>query len=186
MKQYKFFTLVVLLIGSLYAYAQNDDFNPATPAEPMRFKVTLSASEPGINAVLKGAAEYTYGTPAQISQQAPNGYEFLYWTLNGEQYSTRSSFTYTVQGNAEFVAVYNKVKEVYTITFVDRQGEVLWTGPVVEGSAAPAPAAPRVEGYAFYRWSQSISHITGSATIRPIYVPIQNDGKASFVALPCE
>lgn len=54
-----------------------------------------------------GAGRYEAGSSVWVETYANNGYTFLYWTLNGEQYTTESSFYYTMGSeDVAFVAVY--------------------------------------------------------------------------------
>lgn len=73
--------------------------------------ITVSVSPEGAGAAYGGGA-YAPGASRQISTSANTGYTFLYWTLNGEEYTaagTEMSFYYTVgDEDVAFVAVYKK------------------------------------------------------------------------------
>lgn len=47
------------------------------------------------------------GTKLVIGAKAYDDWHFVKWTLNGEDYSTDEQFTYTVTGDAAFVAVFD-------------------------------------------------------------------------------
>ena len=86
----------------------NPPFNPTNPPEPQENiyrAVTVSAS-PADVAYTSGSGKFTEGSKTTIRYSRRNSnYTFSHWTLNGEEYSTSSSFTYTM-GNTEaaFVA----------------------------------------------------------------------------------
>lgn len=112
----KLLSILLLALAALSASAQ-DDFNPTLPGEPnARYKVTVGVSELSAGSVY-GAGSYVTGenitiskSDAWFSAESEVFYRFLYWTLNGEEYSTESSFTYTVgTENVNFVAVYEKI-----------------------------------------------------------------------------
>ena len=90
-------------------------FNPTNPPEPQEnyyYDVTVATSPANV-AYTYGAGKYLEGTNRSISYSLRNSnYKFSHWTLNGEHYSTSSSFTYTIaSGDANFVAHF-----VYTPT----------------------------------------------------------------------
>ena len=58
---------------------------------------------------------------------------------------------------------------VFTVTFVDKDGKTLKTEDVEYGSAATAPAAPAVEGYHFTGWSAAFDKITSDLTVKAQY-----------------
>ena len=61
-------------------------------------------------------------------------------------------------------------KEVYTVTFLDINGEVIEAQQVEAGSAAIAPTAPEVENYAFYEWDQDFDSVYFDLEIQALYI----------------
>ena len=110
----KMMTVVLLLLGSTPAlYAQ---FNPTNPPEPdagkpeeviTYYTVTISAS-PATAATVPSGGKFTTGSSKYVySTRKNSNYRFSHWTLNGEYYSDKSSFTYTIETfDADFVAHY--------------------------------------------------------------------------------
>ncbi len=83
------------------------DWNPSNPPEPSaKYKITVSSS-PNF-AYTSGTGWYSQGQQVWIYSSAySTNYKFKYWTKNGVEYSTQSSFDYTVESeNTNFVAVY--------------------------------------------------------------------------------
>lgn len=131
-------TILLLALAALTANAQ-DDFNPTLPGEPnAKYKVTVGISNAAAgNAYLQdhvywnwmdkasfstGETISVFKDDAWLSPDATEYYQFKYWTLNGAQYSTESSFEYTVgQENADFVAVYEVMDpdEVTSKVFIE-------------------------------------------------------------------
>ena len=102
--------LLLILRSTPALYAQFNPTNPPEPQENIYYNVTVSAS-PAAAAYTYGTGKYLEGTNRSISYSLRNSsYRFSHWTLNGERYSDKTSFTYKVAaGDAAFVAhfVYN-------------------------------------------------------------------------------
>ena len=99
-------TVLLLVLGSAPSlYAQFNPTNPPEPQENYYYNVTVATSPANV-AYTYGAGKYLEGTNRSISYSLRNSsYKFSHWTLNGEHYSTSSSFTYKIAaGDAAFVA----------------------------------------------------------------------------------
>jgi len=96
--------LLVFQTGSSTAMAQDDWENPPEPSVKYKVKVSVSPADAG---KASGAGSFLPSASTTISTSKVDGYDFLYWTKNGVQYSTSTSFNYTVEPeNVNFVAVY--------------------------------------------------------------------------------
>ncbi len=103
--------LLLFFLYPLFAFAQQNDFNPADPAEPVTpvfyYPLTV-ACDPDVAGYASGAGNYAPGTTLTVSTSAQSGFAFSYWTLNGERIDDPASFSYTtVAGPMAFVAHYN-------------------------------------------------------------------------------
>ncbi len=58
---------------------------------------------------------------------------------------------------------------VYTVTFVDINGNVLETQQIYKGLSAKAPTAPQMPDQVFSGWSVDITNIQGNITVSPVY-----------------
>ena len=58
---------------------------------------------------------------------------------------------------------------VYTVTFVDKDGNTLKTENVEYGNAATAPSAPSVTGYHFTGWDKAFDNVTSDLTVKAQY-----------------
>lgn len=99
--------LLVLVAGSVGVQAQvNPDDWPNPPEPALNYKVTVGVTPAGAG-YPSGAAKLPKGGTTTITTSDVADFKFRYWTLNGTQYTTNRSFTYTVTNqDAHFVAVY--------------------------------------------------------------------------------
>ena len=75
-----------------------------------------------------------------------------------------------VTSDLEVKAIYEKTEtEKYTVTFKDKDGNVLKTIEVAKGASATAPTAPSVEGYTFKGWDQEFNNVTSDLEVKAIY-----------------
>ena len=96
MKRIRYLSLLMLLLGSISAWGQ-DDFNPSSPPEPgqppMKLEVTVM---PGDAGSVSGTGRYVEGTQVSLRAYTNTGFRFVCWTnSSGEELSTSASFTYT-------------------------------------------------------------------------------------------
>ena len=96
MKRIRYLSLLMLLLGSISAWGQ-DDFNPSDPPEPgqppMKLEVTVTPSEAGS---VSGTGRYVEGANVNLQAYVNTGFRFVSWTNSkGEELSTSTSFTYT-------------------------------------------------------------------------------------------
>ena len=91
------------------------EWNPDLPGEPsdiekmLKYNINVSANEE-MAGIVSGAGYFEYGKSITISTSPNAGYTFVKWTKNGEDFNTKSSFSYTVAGeDVDFVAVYEEI-----------------------------------------------------------------------------
>ena len=72
------------------------------------------------------------------------------------------------------------VEQTFTVTFVDKDGNILKEQIVKKGESATAPEAPEIEGFTFSGWSGSFENVTADVTITAVYT---ENGKAVYVDL---
>lgn len=63
----------------------------------------------------------------------------------------------------------------YTVTFKDKDGNILKEETVKEGESATAPTAPTLEGYTFKGWDQEFDEITKDLVVTALYEEIKVD-----------
>lgn len=59
----------------------------------------------------------------------------------------------------------------YTVTFHDRNGEVISANEVLQGDSAVTPQAPEVEGYTFIGWDDDTTNVQANRTVTAQYKP---------------
>lgn len=97
---------LLVLLGAATAFAScPGDYNPGNPPEPnAMFKITTATED---NAYTSGDGWYSQGSEISIGTSSYNeNYQFGYWLKNGQRYTDEQWFTYRVEENAEFKAVY--------------------------------------------------------------------------------
>ena len=82
-----------------------DDFNIS---ELPTYTITASAS-PTAGGSVSGGGTYIQNSTCTLTATANSGYTFVNWTKNGTQVSTNASYTFTVTGNAEYVAHFEEI-----------------------------------------------------------------------------
>ena len=97
MKRIRYLSLLMLLLGSISLWGQ-DDFNPSSPPEPgqppMKLEVTVSPSEAG-SVSMSGTGRYVTGASVSLHAYTNKGFRFVNWTNSaGEELSTSTSYTY--------------------------------------------------------------------------------------------
>lgn len=164
---------------------------------------TITATNSPSNAgVITGAGSYNYGQTCTLVATPNAGYHFVRWTNSGgTQVSTNATYSFTVSGDASYIAVYEL--NSYTITVnrsPDIGGSVSGAGTYSHGDTVSLTASP-ASGYAFLGWFDSTGtsrvssanpltftatqNITYVAVFIPVYtVEVEYDntqGTCSFV-----
>lgn len=74
----------------------------------------------------------------------------------------------------EYVTPEDVNTNIYTVTFVDKNGEIIETQKVLSNQSAIAPIPPVYEGLAFNGWNKPITNITEDTTIQATYIEGNN------------
>ena len=106
--------------------------------------------------VLKSESVPEGNSATPPSDPSRNGYVFKGW--NG---------TYTnISSNVDITAIY---KKLYTVQFLNWNGDLLKSENVEEGKSATAPSDPSRTGYTFTGWDKSFSNVQSDLTITAQY-----------------
>lgn len=70
------------------------------------------------------------------------------------------------------ITLYADLTHYYTVTFLDRDGNILKVEDVDEGESAPAPVAPSVTGHSFDGWDVAFDNVTDDITVTALYSPL--------------
>ncbi|MCQ2302990.1 MAG: T9SS type A sorting domain-containing protein [Bacteroidales bacterium] len=140
---------------------------------------TISTSaNPTAGGSVSGAGTYNYGSTCTLTATANTGYTFTRWTKNGSSVSTNPTYSFTVTGNASYVAVFSQ--NSYAISASANPtagGSVSGAGTYNYGSTCTLTATANT-GYTFTRWTKNGS----SVSTNPTY-SFTVTGNASYVAV---
>ena len=89
-----------------------------------------------------------------------SGYIFVGWSHNGNN----------ITADTTIKAKYKKSdSKLYTVTFVDRENNVISSQKVAFGESANAPQAPEIKGYKFDKWLGNYSAVCNNVLIKAKY-----------------
>lgn len=144
----------ILVLVAAAGIVRAEDFNPENPPEPMaQHKVTVSATPAEATSSISLGGSYAVGKQITISVTAATGYRFLYWTLNGEQYSTNRSFTYTVEDHdVDFIAHLAK-NPVLSVSVTPSEAGSAYGGGSYEPGSNRRVYTYGNNGYTFLYWT---------------------------------
>ena len=105
MKQHFFMVITMLLLSTIGAWADYDPQNPPDPYASYLLSVSVFPPEAGF---VSGGGYFEKEEQISLNTSPCEGYEFLYWTCNGERISSARSFVYTMPEQfVSMVAVYS-------------------------------------------------------------------------------
>ena len=117
------------------------------------YTITVAA-DPTMGGTVSGGGTFTYGQDCTVTATTNEGYTFHHWLENGNVVSTQASYTFTVTGNRNLVAIFTP--HVYTIFAVPSPpegGNAEGSGSYDYGQTCTVVATPN-EGYDFINWTE--------------------------------
>ena len=87
-------------------------YTVAGATEPVKYTVTVKAE----NGTVEGAGEYEEGAEATLTATANEGYEFVNWTVEGTEVSTKNPYKFNVTADVEVVANFKEAAVVEPTT----------------------------------------------------------------------
>lgn len=110
---------------------------------------------------------------AAVAPTAPavEGFEFTGWDKSFDN----------VSSDLEVNAVYEVEGTKYTVTFKDKDGNVISEVEVKEGKAATAPTAPEIEGYKFDKWDKPFDNVTTDLVVTAKYEKVGGCGNSASI-----
>ena len=143
----------------------------------------------------KGSGNYVEGESVTITANAPEtGKQFKEWTgvdgltfTEGSKSSSTAKFTMPAN-DVSVTATYEEIPasptELFTVTFVDGQGNTLKSETVEKGQAAKAPADPTREGFTFNGWDTDFSNVTSDLTVTAKWKENATPSEPTKIAVP--
>ena len=129
------------------------------------YTITATAN-PTNGGTVTGGGTYAQGSTCTLHATANSGYSFVKWTKNGTQVSTNPNYSFTVTGNASYVAHFQQSTSNYTITATaspSNAGTITGAGSYASGSTCTLCATPN-SGYTFVNWLQNGTVVSTNAT----------------------
>ena len=129
-------------------------------AETVKFNVTATAE----NGTVEGAGVYEQGAEATLTATAAEGYEFVNWTVAGEEVSTENPYKFTVTADVALVANFKKaapaMETVYFINNKSWSKVNTYAWEPVQNAGWPGKAATKeaekVAGYDVYSYTAEV------------------------------
>lgn len=169
MKRIRYLSLLLMLLSSLTTWAQEEDFNPASPAEPGQifqyYNLTLVADPVEAASSLTGGGKYKAGTSVTLKTSTATGWKFVNWTdkdgnVVTSPYTTKAkaetltaNFKYTPDDPNEPGEITYDVRYWLTIA-VEEGGTVSGGGRYAAGTQNTVRASANT-GYEFVGWYDS-------------------------------
>ncbi|MEE0266106.1 MAG: dockerin type I repeat-containing protein [Acutalibacteraceae bacterium] len=134
------------------------------------YNITLPETEKPLTCTVKyldydGTAISTQNVQPHSDSVVPpaplrSGYIFVGWSHNGKN----------ITADTDIKAKYKKSdSKLYTVTFVDRENNVISSQKVAFGESANAPQAPEFEGYKFDSWSGNYTSVSNNMLVKAKY-----------------
>jgi hypothetical protein len=139
--------------------------------------VVTAQADPIEGGNVTGAAGYDHGDECTLIAEANEGYTFINWTLDGEEVSAEAEYSFTVTGNAAFVAHF--ALNNYHITVMandDAYGVVTGEGDYDHFAVAHLTAEANY-GYHFVNWT-----LNGAVVSTDAEMDVEVTGEATYVA----
>ncbi len=113
----------------------------------------LATVAPENSGTIGGAGIYNHFATCTLTATPATGYHFVNWTMNGEEVTTESVYSFTVMEDASYVANFEiNSYEILAIAALDNSGTVEGTG-IYNHFATCTLTATANEGYTFINWT---------------------------------
>ena len=127
------------------------------------YTITATAS-PSAGGTITGAGAYYENGTCTLTATANTGYTFVNWTKNGSQVSTSPTYSFTVSGNASYVANFTLNSYEVTASANPVMGGIISGSGTYNHGATCTLTATANEGYTFINWTKNGEEISTEAT----------------------
>ena len=126
---------------------------------------TISATaSPTAGGTVSGAGSYADGATCTLTATPATGYEFTKWTKNGTQVSTNASYSFTVSGDATYVATFTKKSFAITASASPTAGGTVSGAGTYEYGSTVTLTATANSGYTFSQWTKNGTQVSTNAS----------------------
>ncbi len=145
-----------------YTFTVTASANYVAVFTPNSYTITATAN-PTAGGTVSGAGTYNYNTNCTLTATPATGYSFLKWTKNGSQVSTNATYTFTVTGNASYVAVFTPQYTISASANPTAGGTVTGAGAYSQGASCTLTATAAA-GYTFTNWTENGNVVSTNAS----------------------
>ena len=143
----------------IYVPAQSaNDYNAKSPWKNYTIIalpcVVTASTNPEEAGVITGTGEYELSDTVTLTATANEGYKFVSWTENGELVSIEENYIFTIKGNRNLVAKFEKTYEITATVNPEKVGVVMGKGVYSHGDNVTLAAIPVKTGYEFVNWTE--------------------------------
>lgn len=139
-------------------FGNNDGVDLTITDTPLPGTYTITAmADPADGGNITGAGDYAAGASCTLRATANSGYSFVNWTKDGDVVYSQPEYTFTVTGNATYVAHFEASVTSYTISASanpSNGGTVTGGGTFAPGLTCTLTATPS-EGFSFDNWTEN-------------------------------
>ncbi len=161
---------------NVYTFTVDNDANFVANFMFKSFDITATA-DPMAGGVVDGAGTYIYGTTCNLVATPNIGYHFVNWTLDDIEVSTNPSYSFTVNGAADYVAHFAlNSYEITTVANPVEGGTLTGAGTYTHFSTCTLTATPSLI-YNFVNWTLDGVEVSTDNTIS-----FEVTGAADYVA----
>ena len=122
-----------------------------------------ASANPSEGGTVNGAGNYDHGTECTLTATANVGYTFVNWTLDGNEVGTDPTYTFTVYGEATYVANFSlNLYEITAIANPVEGGTITGAGNYYHGDECILTAIP-IENYTFLYWTENGNYLSSDA-----------------------
>ena len=173
MNKIRYLSLLMLLLSGIVLWG-----NSAAPSSPdMRTQdgetLLTVVADPPEGGTVSGGGSYAAGTQVNLRATANTNFQFVNWTLNGEEISTERNFTYTKKDADETLIAHfvynpndpNEPTEPVKLTRLDvvadpvDGGSVSGGGNYETGAQVSLKASPNT-GFVFVNWTRNDQEVS--------------------------
>ena len=145
--------LIDLRTGALISFKVTFDLNGGVAPEDFIPSMTVSG-----------------GSFLDLKTPTKDGYAFLGWWTGDGNTDFAMTATTAVRSDLSLKAMWRK--DVMSVRFLDKEGNLLKQETVHYGEDATAPEAPRVKGFMFQKWDVDFSAVTEDLIVTALYSPL--------------
>ncbi|MBQ3710311.1 MAG: T9SS type A sorting domain-containing protein, partial [Bacteroidales bacterium] len=125
------------------------------------YEITVSGT-PSTGGEVSGAGTYDHFATCTLTATPAEGYHFEKWTLNGTEVSTSATYSFTVTGEAAYVAHFQRNRYAITVNHTTG-GTVTGAGNYYHFAICTLRAIPST-GYHFVNWTENGQEVATTTT----------------------